>query len=179
MLEDRLLIWKFKRGSSDALRRIYEKHKDDLLRLAVVLSKDINTAEDVVQDVFVSFAQSAEKMKLEGNLKGYLSTSVINRIKNKYRDRHQTGEAYDYDSIDSQIQSPDQWIIFNEKLQILSKAISQLPFEQQEVITLYHYGDMKFQQIAKLQESSVHTIQSRYRYGMEKLKTLLNSKVKS
>jgi hypothetical protein len=37
MMEDRLLIWKFKRGSPDALRRIYEKYKNDLLKLATNL----------------------------------------------------------------------------------------------------------------------------------------------
>lgn len=40
MLEDKLLILRLKRGSVDALRRIYEKYKDDLLALAVFLSND-------------------------------------------------------------------------------------------------------------------------------------------
>ncbi len=38
MLEDRLLVWKLNRGSIEALSRIYEKYKDDLLRLATALS---------------------------------------------------------------------------------------------------------------------------------------------
>ena len=37
MLEDRWLVWKFKRGGKDAFCRIYEKYRDDLLRLAVSL----------------------------------------------------------------------------------------------------------------------------------------------
>ena len=47
MIEDRLLIWKFKHGSSDALRRIYEKHRVYLLTLATALLNDVNTAEDI------------------------------------------------------------------------------------------------------------------------------------
>jgi DNA-directed RNA polymerase specialized sigma24 family protein len=46
MVEDKLLIWKFKLGNRDALRRIYEKYKNDLLKLAVALLNDVNTAED-------------------------------------------------------------------------------------------------------------------------------------
>ncbi len=61
MMEDRILLWKFKRGSQDALRRVYEKYRTDLLKLAVSLVTDVNTAEDIVQDVFVSFAQSAAR----------------------------------------------------------------------------------------------------------------------
>ncbi len=59
-----MLIWKFKCGSSDALCRIYEKYKKDLLRLAVILSNNSSDAEDIVHDVFVSFAQSAETLKM-------------------------------------------------------------------------------------------------------------------
>ena len=56
MVEDRLLIWKFKLGNRDALCRLYEKYKNDLLKLAVSLVNDVSTAEDVVQDVFVNSA---------------------------------------------------------------------------------------------------------------------------
>ena len=81
MIEDKLLKWKFKRGSREALQKIYEKYEGYLLTLATALLNDVNTAEDVVHDVFVSFAQSAEKLRLEGSLKGYLATCVVNRMK--------------------------------------------------------------------------------------------------
>ncbi len=55
MLEDRLLVWKFKRGDRDALCRIYEKYRDDLLRLAISLLSESDAAEDIVHDVFASF----------------------------------------------------------------------------------------------------------------------------
>ena len=69
MIEDKLLVWKFKHGSNDALCRIYEKYKDNLLRLASGLLNDRTAAEDIVHDCFVAFAQSAEKVKLSGSLK--------------------------------------------------------------------------------------------------------------
>jgi len=60
MIEDKILLWKMKHGSSDALCRIYEKYKGDLFSLANSLLHDLNTAEDVVHDVFVSFVKSAD-----------------------------------------------------------------------------------------------------------------------
>ncbi len=86
MIEDKLLILKFKQGRHEALRQIYDKYKVELLRLAVVLIGDVNTAEDMVHDVFVKFARSADRIKLTGNLKNYLVTSVINRVRNHLRD---------------------------------------------------------------------------------------------
>ena len=55
MLEDHVLIWKFKGGSREALCRIYQKYKKDLLRLATILLNNAGDAEDVVHDVFLTF----------------------------------------------------------------------------------------------------------------------------
>ena len=85
MLEDKILVFRFNRGSKDALRRIYEKYKDDSLGLAVALLNDISLAEDVVHDVFVSFAQSAGTFNLTGSLKSYLSACVANRARDRNR----------------------------------------------------------------------------------------------
>jgi DNA-directed RNA polymerase specialized sigma24 family protein len=74
MIEDELLKWKFKSGSKDALQRIYEKYRDYLLTLAMALVNDAGLAEDIVHDVFVTFAQSSGTFKLRGSLKSYLST---------------------------------------------------------------------------------------------------------
>ena len=179
MVEDRLLIWKFKLGNRDALRRIYEKYKNDLLKLAVALTNDVNTAEDVVQDVFVSFAQSAVRIKTSGNLKKYLATCVANRIRNRKRDRqrHETSDIDDSDDVISKAKRPEQWAILSEELELLSQAMARIPYEQREVLGLYMQGGMTFRQIAKVQNASINTIQGRYRYGLNKLRSILNSEV--
>jgi DNA-directed RNA polymerase specialized sigma24 family protein len=97
MIEDRVLIWRFKRGGRDALRRIYQKYKNDLLKLAVSLAGDVDTAEDVVQEVFVSFAQTGRRISPAGNLRKYLVTCVANRVRNtrRHRQRHATSGIED------------------------------------------------------------------------------------
>ena len=85
MLEDKLLIWKLKRGSRHALCRIYEKYRDDLLRIAAGLLNDTSAAEDVVHDVFTAFVRSAKRFELTGSLKGYLTTCVANKARNLNR----------------------------------------------------------------------------------------------
>ena len=85
MIEDELLKLRFKSGSKEALQRIYEKYLNFLLTLAMALLNDAGLAEDVVHDVFVSFAKSAEDFKLRGSLKSYLSTCVCNRARDQIR----------------------------------------------------------------------------------------------
>ncbi len=174
MIEDKLLIWRFKRGSSDALCRIYNKYKDNLLRLAAALLNDTSTAEDIVHDFFVSFAQSPEKLKLNGSLKSYLATCVVNRVRNVNKTRRQKNIGLDgAASVESNSKRPEQWIIDSEQLRQLNDALTQLPQQQREVVILHLQGEMKFKAIAELQGVSINTVQSRYRYGLDKLRSIL------
>jgi RNA polymerase sigma factor (sigma-70 family) len=180
MLEDKLLIWKFNRGNRDVLRGIYEKYKDDLVTLAAALLIDASSAEDVVHEVFASFIESSRKFRLTGSLRGYLATCVANnaRNRNKARRRHgrialdDTGPA----AVDSN--SPEFRAIFGEELRQLTRALEQLPYEQREVLILHVHGGMKFRAIARQQDVSINTAQGRYRYALDKLRSMLDGEVR-
>lgn len=177
MIEDKLLIFRFKQASEIALTRIYQKYKDDLLRLATALLNNNALAEDVVHDCFIVFARSADKLKLTGNLKGYLVTSVANRARNLNKEENvrKTDSLDEALTIEAKTPRPQQWIIYSEQLRDINRALSQLPYDQREVVTLHINGKMKFKTIAKLQNVSINTAQSRYRYGLDKLRQLLDN----
>ena len=178
MLEDKFLAWKLKRGNRDALARIYEKYRDDLLRLAVGLSNEKNFAEDAVHDVFLAFVRSAKQFQLTGSLKAYLATCVANRVRNANRSKQQQSiPLEEVAALESQLKRPYQWIIYDEQFQRLTEALAKLPYKQRETVLLYLQADMKFREIAKLQDVSIKTVQSRCRYGLEKLRSLLTEKV--
>ena len=179
VMEDKLLIWRFKRGRRDALRRIYDKYHGQLLKLAIVLTGDPDTAEDIVQDVFIHFAQSANRFGLSGSLKSYLTTSTLNDVRNHRRPhrRRHIQNLNEAENIPATTRRPDQWAVLSERLERLSGAMAHLPYEQREVITLRMEANMPFRQIADLQETSVSTVNARYRYGIEKLRSMLNSEV--
>ena len=179
MLEDRLLIWKFKHGGKDAFRAIYDKYAEDLLTLAGNLLNDKVGAEDVVQDVFISFVESIETFRLTGSLKGYLATCVANRSRDQIRRnkrRRVAGENL-AEQAASEAAGTVHLAIRSEQLLKLSCALTDLPYEQREVIVLRLHGEMRFRQIAKLQKTSIKTVQSRYRYGLDKLRSTLNGEV--
>ena len=178
MGEDRLLLKRFKNGSTDALGSIYEKYENYLLTLAAGLLGDPNAAEDVLHDVFCNFIRCRERIKLKGNLKGYLGTCVANLARDKIRSRNRATLGPDaMESIISDADGPDQLVIWSEASRELTHALAQLPHEQREIIILHLRGGMKFRQIADMQHVSVNTLKSRYRYGLDKLRSLLNSEV--
>jgi RNA polymerase sigma-70 factor (ECF subfamily) len=51
--------------------------------------------------------------------------------------------------------------------------MARLPYEQREVFVLRVQGQMKFRQIASVQGVSVNSAHSRYRYALDRLRSLL------
>ena len=149
------------------------------MTLAAALLFDRTAAEDVVQDVFASFIGCAPGFKLTGSLKGYLSVCVANnaRNRNKARQRRQCVGLDEVEPMVSDSDRPDCSAMFGEESQRLTWALAQLPYPQREVVLLHVYSGMKFQEIAKSSGASINTLKGRYRYGLDKLRSLLNSEV--
>ncbi|MHC4070868.1 MAG: RNA polymerase sigma factor [Planctomycetota bacterium] len=174
-MEDKLLVLRCKRGSRDALGRIYEKYKSDALVLAIALLNNTSAAEDVVHDVFLSFVQTIEKFRLTGSLKSYLLTCVANRARNvnKAISRHGI-ESNPAEPVGTALDEPSRSIMCNEQLQQLGDAMAQLPYDQREVIMLHFQAAMTFKRIGGSLGISVNTVKSRYRYGLDKLRLILD-----
>jgi len=177
-MEDKLLVLRCKRGSKNALGRIYEKYKNDLLILAVALLNEKSAAEDLVHDVFVSFVRSLESFRLTGSLKAYLLTCAANRARNVNKARqHRSNEADPAEPVTPGADGPSNSIIYNEQLRQLSDAMAHLSYEQREVIMLHFQAGMTFKNIAASLGIPVNTAKSRYRYGLDKLRLILDDDV--
>jgi RNA polymerase sigma-70 factor (ECF subfamily) len=179
ILEDKILVWRCKGGDQEALRRIYEKYEGDLLTMAAHLLGDTAGAEDVLQDVFLRFVESLDTFNLTSSLKGYLSTCVLNRCRDRFRQigRARTVSVENAGYAVSVEKTPVQTAIGREELERISNAMAELPDEQRQVVVLHLTGGMKFAAIARIQDVSVKTVLSRYRYGLDKLRSLLNGEV--
>jgi len=176
-MNDGIRPWPLNEDRVETLRRMYETYGEDMVTLAGALVRDKSGAEDIVHDVFVALARSANPMGTIRNLKGYLMTCVANRAREYLASRkHPTAElavepAADY-------RNPIDNLIDDEAHRQLIAAMDQLPYEQQEAILLHLRGELTFKEIAENQNTSINTVQGRYRYGLEKLRVLLNDKVK-
>jgi RNA polymerase sigma-70 factor (ECF subfamily) len=73
---------------------------------------------------------------------------------------------------------PPSSIVCSEELQQLSCAMTQLAYDQREAIMLHFQAAMTFRTIATQQGISVNTVKSRYRYGLDKLRSILDSESK-
>lgn len=174
-MEDKLLVYRSKRGSQEALTRIYGKYKRNLLLLAMSLLNDRTASEDVVHDVFVSFVKGLDNFRFTGSLKSYLMTCVANHARNWNKaERRRSNPGADPESaFEGCAQGPLESAMCNEQMERLSHALAKLPFEQREMVMMHLHGSMTFRDIARARQISPNTAKSRYRYGIDKLRSLL------
>jgi RNA polymerase sigma-70 factor (ECF subfamily) len=71
----------------------------------------------------------------------------------------------------------DRSLVYSERCERLNRALAELPYEQREVVVLKVKNGLKLKDIARLQNVSISTVHGRYRYGMDKLRTLLNGEI--
>jgi RNA polymerase sigma-70 factor (ECF subfamily) len=179
MIEDKLLVWRFNRGDSAALCRIYEKYRVCLLKVAVALLYDRSGAEDVLHDVFVRFAQTAGQFQVKGSLKGYLSICVANRARdvNRTKQRRNAADLDEADMPPAGTPGPEHEAMSRETVAKLDAALAALPDDQREIIVLHLQSRLAFREIAELREVSINTALSRYRYGLERIRSALNGEL--
>jgi RNA polymerase sigma-70 factor (ECF subfamily) len=175
---DRQLVRKVKNGCKQSMLAIYLDNKDHLLTLANALLNNRTDAEDVVHDVFVSFAKNVETLNLRKSLKAYLSTCVCNLARDRLRTQSRHNKKInDYHNEHTTLDAPDILTSAKETKYLIRAALQQLPLEQKEVVVLHIKAGLTFRQIAAYQDVSINTAQGRYRYAIEKLRSILNSEV--
>ena len=173
-------MMRFNRGDSQALRDIYALYKDELVSLASALLHDKTAAEDAVHDVFAKLIARRETLKITRNLRRYLFSAVANAARQRFhtQNRAVTLSLDTENAMELSTENPPQAsMLFGEQKQHLAAALSALPYEQREVILLRHFSDFKFKKIAQMQDVSINTVQGRYRYGLDKLRSLLNGEL--
>jgi RNA polymerase sigma factor (sigma-70 family) len=123
---------------------LYDAHYLRLVRLALNLVDDRESAEDVVQDVFAA----AQRKAAPDDALPYLRTAVVNRARSLLR-RRRVVRAFGARATVAEFGEPaDEDVLRAERRSRLLGAIGALPTRQKEAIVLRYYEDLKVAEIA-------------------------------
>lgn len=129
------------------------------------------TAEDIVQDVFVAVWENEKHYNSLSGLKAYLYEAVNNRIQNYYK--HQEVEKKYINHLMYEQKLPDFSVRQEEIYRNLYLAINKLPERNREVMLLYLEGKSN-QEIAQQLNLTVLTVKTHKRNAFRYLKGHLN-----
>jgi RNA polymerase sigma-70 factor (ECF subfamily) len=175
LVEDDNIVQQIKKAlASDdpsALDLIWQEYAADLLGYLVTIHRSRHEAEDTLQEVFVSIATKRAYVAAARHFKAYLfrlaRNAALNRIKREGRRREKLHQAVDW----LEVEAPNAG--GEDRSGMLAAALARLPEKQRTVVVLKFFRDKTLSEIGAMLRISGNTAASRLRYGMEKLKTLL------
>lgn len=138
------------------LREVYERHYLALVRLARHLVDDLESAEDVVQDVFAAL----HGRSLPDEPLGYLRAAVLNRSRSMLRGRKVSRMFAARAVVLDETEAADEDALRGDRRRAVLAAIAKLPSRQREVVVLRYYEDLAVTEIAALLGVSVGAVSS-------------------
>lgn len=159
-----------------AVELIWNRYASDLFAFLRAVLGSGHDAEDVLQAVFVRIVRKRHRLAGARRLDAYvyrIARNEASRLLGRRQRDHVAGvppATRRRDAFGTGSQSRNEASELAEELQA---ALERLPQPQREVIVMKIYRQKTFLEIAGLLGLSANTVASRYRYGMEKLRTLL------
>ena len=152
------------------LERIVDRRQDSLYRFAYIRTGSQADAEDIVQDVLLRLFHSDCNLDRIDDVERYLWRAIANRCCDYHRHRRnatptERAAALADDSGDQELR---------EEYERIAGLLATLPEEQAEVIRLKTSDSLTFARIAEITGTTEATVKSRFRYGIGKLRKLIN-----
>lgn len=154
-------------------QQIMNEHTEYLLRIAFLYVKDWPAAEDIVQDVFISYYEKFEQFEERSSLKTYLSIITVNKCKDYLKSWRYRMQILTNSFTTKPKNIPNRLILQDEKLE-LADAVLQLPLKYREVIFYYYFEELSIIEVANQLNLSDNTVKTRLR----KARLLLKEKLK-
>lgn len=172
---EKTLISKLKAGDSSAFTIIFTAFYKDFVLFAARFTKDINNAEEIVQDTFVRLWEEHEFIDINVSLKSYLLKTIKNRCIDLCRHNRVIKEHSDYVLNTSlQFDFNTEYFILHSELQVkIDEVLNKLPEEVSEAFRMNRYKGLRYQEIAELLYVSVRTIEVRIGKALHQLRSHL------
>ena len=147
-----------------------ELYGADLYRFARFRLGSVADAEDAVQDLFVRLATSSSDLGSVASPRSFLIRSLrnlcIDRLKRRTLSLTSLTEKMDI------VQENEA----ENEVERIKLFMRQLPEEQAEVISMRTAQNLSFAEIAEILDIPTTTVKSRFAYGIDKLRKMLNDK---
>jgi RNA polymerase sigma-70 factor (ECF subfamily) len=174
-LADEDLMQLVRRGDTAAFEVVYERHATAAFSLAYRMTGKRNTAEDVVQEAFLSLWRSGARYdRTRGSVRTWVLGIVHNRAIDALRrsmvhDRRRTSD----EGIEERLESGERTDVEaarRDEAREVRSALRALPAEQSRVIELAYFGGFSHSEIAEMLDTPIGTVKGRMRLGLQKMR---------
>ncbi len=162
--------------SPEEFEHVLHTYGESIIRLAVMYVGNKQTAEDIVQDVFLKAFEQQKAFRGDSSYETYLYRMTINRCHDHFRswsfkNLFFTNESFYYTRNES---SAEMKAMGNFEAFFLWEQLQALPLKYREVLILHYYEELNIEKIADILSVSRNTVKTRLRRGKSRLKNILS-----
>jgi RNA polymerase sigma-70 factor (family 1) len=175
MKSEQFFLVKLKEGDPDVFTEIFSVYYRDTVMFAFSFTHDVETAEEIVQDVFVKLWEDHEKLNITVSIKSYILKTIQNKCIDWHRHKKivnnhsnciiNNSPLYEYDT--------DNYILRSELEGRIENAIADLPEKVKEAFIMNRFEGLKYKEIASKLNVSVRTVEVRISKALVLLKEKL------
>jgi len=163
--------------STQEFNQLLLQNSEYLRPFAVTLTKDQETAKDLLQETMFRALSNHDKYSVGTNIKAWLYTIMRNIFINNYRRKSKQNTIFD-NSPNDFLLDYNQSAVANEaesniRIKFINAAIHDLPGIFKQPFMLYFEG-YKYHEIADMLQEPLGTIKSRIHFARKLLKTQIN-----
>ena len=160
---ERILLGKLKNDDQSAFTVIFTKYYSDLVRFSFGFTRNSDSSEEIVQEVFLKLWENRSSLDIHTSLKSFLLKNVQNRSIDSLR---HTGITNKYTSVvlEHAILSQndtENYILYSELQDNLNNAMHKIPMQYAEVFRMSRLETLNYQEIADKLGVSVRTVEVR------------------
>ena len=171
---DQELIEEVRAGHRASFSELVKRHQRGMLRLSMRFMKDLDTAQDVVQDAFIKSYEKLNMFEGRSSFKSWLYQITVNTARNKLRENR-----YDMTDIEdvqlSVAPIAEMKLVHVAVRDLIQVQVDRLPFKQKTALVLRVYEDLSFTEIAEVMQCPYDTAKANYRHALLKLKEIFET----
>jgi RNA polymerase sigma-70 factor (ECF subfamily) len=176
MKTDLQLIQDVKSGEKKSFEVLVIRHEKFLLKIVVRMTRDLDAAEDVVQEAFIKAYKRLHLFEGRSSFRSWLYQIAVNTARNRFR--KYAREVLTSETVDSAVEGEaENQLIALDMRKILQSEIERLPERQKTALRLRIFEDLSFKEIAELMTCPYDTAKANYRHALLKLKERLQRNI--
>jgi RNA polymerase sigma-70 factor (ECF subfamily) len=167
-----LIAYPVETAGEAALEALYRMYFVRLFRFCFSIIHQKESAEDIVNDVFLKLWDNRDRRPAIDNPRLYLYVSVKNRSLNYLRDNAQVHTVEISERCDDYIRfdtNPETILMDAEGLRRIRAAIDELPPRCKLIFSLIKEDGLKYKEVALLLELSVKTVEAQLAIALRKI----------
>lgn len=169
-LDDADLAARVADGDESALEAIYREYGGAVGFVAKKILRDEGLAEDIVQEVFVSFWKTPERFDpTRGSLRTFLLMVAHRRAVDVVRSEEARSRRQEASPAPETGIALEEEMLARDQGEQVREAVAGLSDDEMKAISLAYFGGLSYTEVARRLGEPEGTVKSRIRTGMKKL----------